>query len=75
MGKPTPGHPELDVERGIENIRPLGQGHTMALGSAITERFPQQGSGALEQNLYLHFPMEEYRKKYLGQDGLPDFLD
>jgi transketolase len=37
---PTPGHPELDVERGVENTSgPLGLGHTMAVGSAIAERF------------------------------------
>jgi transketolase len=36
----TPGHPELDVMRGIENTSgPLGQGHVMAVGAAITERF------------------------------------
>ena len=39
-GSPTPGHPELDVTRGIENTSgPLGQGHTMAVGAAIVERF------------------------------------
>lgn len=39
-GSPTPGHPELDLERGIENTSgPLGQGHTMAVGAAIAERF------------------------------------
>jgi transketolase len=39
-GSPTPGHPEVDVKRGIENTSgPLGQGHTMAVGAAITERF------------------------------------
>jgi transketolase len=36
----TPGHPERDVSRRIENTSgPLGQGHTNALGAAITERF------------------------------------
>ncbi len=36
----TPGHPELDVLRGIENTSgPLGQGHVIAIGAAMTERF------------------------------------
>ena len=39
-GSVTPGHPEVDPERGVENTSgPLGQGHTMAVGSAIAERF------------------------------------
>ena len=39
-GSVTPGHPELDVKRGIENSSgPLGQGHVMAVGCAIAERF------------------------------------
>jgi len=39
-GSPTPGHPELDLTRAVENTSgPLGQGHTMAVGAAIAERF------------------------------------
>jgi transketolase len=45
-GSPTPGHPEVDVRRGVENTSgPLGQGHAMGIGAAIAERFLVQRFG------------------------------
>jgi len=45
-GSVTPGHPEKDTKRGIENTSgPLGQGHAMAVGAAIAERFMVQRFG------------------------------
>lgn len=39
-GSVTPGHPEIDVKRGVENTSgPLGQGHVMGVGAAIAAKF------------------------------------
>jgi len=53
-GSVTPGHPELDVKRGVENTSgPLGQGHTMAVGAAIAEKFLSQRFGEwCKHNVY-----------------------
>lgn len=53
-GSVTPGHPELDVERGVENTSgPLGQGHTYAVGAAIAAKFLAQKLGwIMSQTIY-----------------------
>lgn len=44
----TPGHPELDVSRGIENSSgPLGQGHAYGVGAAIAAKFLQARLGSV----------------------------
>ena len=50
----TPGHPELCVERGIENTSgPLGQGHTFAVGAAIAAKFMKARFGnVMNQTIY-----------------------
>ena len=45
-GSATPGHPEVDINRGIENSSgPLGQGHTYAVGAAIAAKFLSARTG------------------------------
>ena len=45
-GSITPGHPEVDVARGVENTSgPLGQGHTMGIGAAVAAKFLQARFG------------------------------
>lgn len=45
-GSITPGHPEIDITRGIENTSgPLGLGHTMGVGAAIAAKFLQARFG------------------------------
>ncbi|KAA6330417.1 Transketolase [termite gut metagenome] len=53
---PTPGHPELDVMRGVENTSgPLGQGHTFAVGAAIVAKFLQARFGeVMGQTIYTY---------------------
>ncbi|MBQ4633563.1 MAG: transketolase [Prevotella sp.] len=56
-GSPTPGHPERDLERGIENTSgPLGQGHTFAAGAAVAEKFLEArlGKTAMQHKIYAY---------------------
>ncbi len=53
-GSPTPGHPEFDIARGIENSSgPLGQGHAYAVGAAIAAKFLKARLGeVMNQTIY-----------------------
>ena len=55
-GSVTPGHPEVDVERGIENTSgPLGQGHSMGIGAAVAEKFLAARFGTwMEHTIYTY---------------------
>ena len=56
-GSVTPGHPEVDVMRGIENTSgPLGQGHTYAVGAAIAAKFLEArlGKEVMGQTIYAY---------------------
>ena len=55
-GSPTPGHPEIDVNRGIENTSgPLGQGHAFAAGAAISAKFLQNRLGDIMDHTIYSF--------------------
>lgn len=54
---PTPGHPELNVMRGIENSSgPLGQGHAIAAGAAVAEKFLEArlGKTVMQHKVYAY---------------------
>lgn len=56
-GSVCPGHPERDIERGIENTSgPLGQGHTFAVGAAIAEKFLEArlGNTMMQHKIYAY---------------------
>ena len=86
-GSPTPGHPEVDVERGIENTSgPLGQGHTFAVGAAIAAKFLKARFGeVMNQTIYAYISdggVEEEISQgagriagFLGLDNLIMFYD
>lgn len=56
-GSVTPGHPERDIERGVENTSgPLGQGHTFAAGAAVAEKFLEArlGKDVMQHKIYAY---------------------
>lgn len=86
-GSPTPGHPEVDVMRGVENTSgPLGQGHTFAVGAAIAAKFLKARFGeVMNQTIYAYISdggvQEEISQGsgriagHLGLDNLVMFYD
>ena len=84
---PTPGHPEVDVMRGIENTSgPLGQGHVYAVGAAIAAKFLKARFGeVMSQTIYAYISdggvQEEISQGagrlagHLGLDNLVMFYD
>lgn len=86
-GSVTPGHPEVDPERGVENTSgPLGQGHTFAVGAAIAAKFLESRFGWLmSQTIYAYISdggiQEEISQGagriagHLGLDNLVMFYD
>ena len=86
-GSPTPGHPEVNVMRGIENTSgPLGQGHTYAVGAAIAAKFLKARLGeVMKQTIYAYISdggvQEEISQGagrlagHLGLDNLIMFYD
>ena len=88
-GSPTPGHPEVNFERGIENTSgPLGQGHTYAVGAAIAAKalYARTGNpGFKREKIYAYISdggiQEEISQGagriagHLGLDNLIMFFD
>ncbi|WP_321332428.1 transketolase [uncultured Bacteroides sp.] len=86
-GSATPGHPEVDIMRGVENTSgPLGQGHTYAVGAAIAAKFLKARFGdVMNQTIYSYISdggvQEEISQGsgriagHLGLDNLIMFYD
>lgn len=86
---PTPGHPEVNQKRGIENTSgPLGQGHTYAVGAAIAAKllYARTGNpGFKRERIYAYISdggiQEEISQGagriagHLGLDNLIMFFD
>lgn len=82
-GSPTPGHPERDITRGIENTSgPLGQGHVFAVGAAIAAKFMKARFGeVMDETIYAYISdggiQEEISQgagRIAGSLGLDNFI-
>ncbi|MEQ8472476.1 MAG: transketolase [Marinoscillum sp.] len=86
-GSVTPGHPEVDKKRGVENTSgPLGQGHAMAAGAALAGKFLEARFGEwTDHKIYTYISdggiQEEISQGigriagYLGLNNLIMFFD
>lgn len=86
-GSVTPGHPEVDHKRGVENTSgPLGQGHAMGAGAALAAKFLEAKFGHwTSHNIYAFISdggiQEEISQGigriagYLGLSNLVMFFD
>ena len=64
-GSICPGHPELDVVHGVENSSgPLGQGHAIAAGAAVAEKFLEARLG--------HTPMQHRIFAYISDGAVEE---
>lgn len=64
-GSICPGHPELDVAHGVENSSgPLGQGHALAAGAAVAEKFLEARLG--------HTPMQHRIFAYISDGAVEE---
>ena len=82
-GSPTPGHPERDIERGIENTSgPLGQGHAYGAGAAVAAKFLKARLGdTIDHTIYAYITdggiQEEISQgvgRLAGHLGLDNFI-
>jgi transketolase len=80
---PTPGHPEVNVERGIENTSgPLGQGHVYAVGAAMAAKFLKTKFGdQMNQTIYAYISdggveeeISQGAGRLAGHLGLDNFI-
>lgn len=86
-GSATPGHPEVDHKRGVENTSgPLGQGHAMGAGAALAGKFLEAKFGEwTDHTIYAYISdggiQEEISQGvgrvagYLGLSNLVMFFD